>query len=245
MRFVVYNIRYGTGVGVKYHVPLPFSGYFRRTENTLHKVTGFLKDVEPDIVGLVEVDNGSYRSNRINQAEFIANELGFTHVYESKYHAKSLVRQMPLLREQGNAFITNQNTREPTFHYFQDGIKRLAIELEFDSYVIFLVHLSLKYRHRQSQLQDLYNLFDAVKKPKIVAGDFNAFWGEKELGLFMAAAGLESANPEGRPTFPSHLPRYQLDFILHSPDIHVNNFEIPEVKLSDHMPLICDFDIPE
>jgi endonuclease/exonuclease/phosphatase family metal-dependent hydrolase len=153
-----------------------------------------------------------------------------------------MLNRMPVLREQGNAFITNQTIAAQGFHYFTEGVKRLVIQLEFESFVIFLVHLSLMYRHRQYQLCSLYSMFAEVQKPIIVAGDFNAFWGDRELDLFMAASGLVNANRRAIPTFPSRKPRRQLDFILHSPAIHITNFRIPRVKYSDHMPLICDFE---
>ncbi|MFO7974632.1 MAG: endonuclease/exonuclease/phosphatase family protein [Candidatus Hydrogenedentota bacterium] len=242
MRFLLYNIRYGTGTGWEYHLPFPFSGYLRRTRENLKKIAEFVKSERPDIIGLVEVDSGSYRSEKVNQAAVIANELGHTHVYQSKYPQSSVLHRMPVLREQGNAFITNQTIEAQGFHYFTEGMKRLVIELEFESFVIFLVHLSLKYRHRQYQLSSLYSMFDEVNKPMVVAGDFNAFWGDKELDLFMAASGLLNANGRGLPTFPSRKPRRQLDFVLHSPAIRITNFRIPSVKYSDHMPLICDFE---
>ncbi len=243
MKFVVYNIRYGTGTGVGYHLPVPFSGYFRSSRFNLGRIVEFLAAESPDIIGLIEVDSGSYRSGKNNQAEEIASQLGYSHVYRSKYDQASVARRMPLLNQQGNAFITNQSIEAQAFHYFDHGIKRLVIELEFESFVIFLVHLSLKYRHRQYQLGDLHAKFAEVKKPKIVAGDFNAFWGGRELDLFLAASGLRNANREGLPTFPSPRPRRQLDFILHSPEIDITGFHVPEVCHSDHRPLVCDFTV--
>ena len=50
----------------------------------------------------------------------------------------------------------------------------------------------------------------------IVAGDFNTFWGEHEIYLFMQAAGLRSANIAGLPSYPAAAPRMELDFILYS-----------------------------
>jgi endonuclease/exonuclease/phosphatase family metal-dependent hydrolase len=75
----------------------------------------------------------------------------------------------------------------------------------------------------------------------IVAGDFNVLWGDRELELFLAATGLSNANDKGRPSHPSRAPKRQLDYILHSPDLLVENFSIPKVTFSDHAPLICDF----
>jgi len=195
------------------------------------------------VIGLLEVDNGSYRFEKDSQSEAIAEALEFDHVYKSKYSVSSFAQRLPVMRQQGNAFLTNQDIHAQGFHYFDKGIKRLVIELEFDTFVIFLVHLSLVYRHRQYQLSDLYDMFHRVDKPMIVAGDFNAFWGDRELNLFLAASGLTNANGAGRPTYPSFLPKRQLDFILHSPEIDVNHFEVPGVQFSDHMPLVCDFEV--
>lgn len=245
MRFVLYNIRYGTGSGWNFHLPFPFSGYFRRTPDKLGHLTGFFQGLKPDIIGLVEVDNGSYLTEKISQAEAIARNLGYDHVYESKYPEASIAKRMPVLKEQGNAFLTNQNIHAKDFHYFEKGIKRLVIELEFDDFVIFLVHLSLKYRHRQYQLSDLYSMFEEVEKPMIVAGDFNVLWGDRELELFLAASGLTSANRRHVPTFPSWSPKRELDLILHSPEIKITHFSVPHVRYSDHLPLVCDFEIPQ
>ena len=106
-----------------------------------------------------------------------------------------------------------------------------------------LVHLSLKYRHRHLQLRHLYDLIEATEKPVLVAGDFNTFWGENEIYLFMKAAGLRSANVDHRPTYPSRAPRKELDFVLYQDGIRVTAFDIPDVKLSDHLPLVCDFEL--
>ena len=228
-----------------YHLPVPFTGYFRPSQRNTERILSFIKAEKPDIIGLIEVDEGSYRSKRINQAQWIAQELGYEHVYESKYGESSLARRVPVLNRQGNAFITNRNIEARQFHFFKKGVKKLVIELEFDSFVVFLVHLSLAYHHRQRQLTDLHSLFASVKKPMIVAGDFNAFWGMEELKLFMAAGNLMNANIKGEPTFPSFAPRSQLDFVLHSPDIKIHRFSVRRVKYSDHCPIVCEFETPD
>ena len=98
---------------------------------------------------------------------------------------------MPIVRKQANAFLAAPRVRGERFHYFDTGIKRLIIELELDDIAIFLVHLSLKFRHRQYQLRYLYDLVRKTRKPVIVAGDFNTYWGDHEIYLFMQAAGLD------------------------------------------------------
>jgi len=243
MRFLLYNIRYGAGIGKKFHTPVPFIGYLKKTDNNLKQIVRFVKTINPDIIGLIEVDSGSFRADKNNQAEKIAKELKHYHIYQSKYSTNSIVQKVPVLNKQGNAFLTNQEIKAQKFHYFNDGIKRLVIELELNEITIFLVHLSIKFRHRQYQLQELYNIVKNVRKPIIVAGDFNAFWGDKELQLFLAACGLKSVNHNGYPSHPSRAPKRQLDYILHCPQINITNFYVPQVQYSDHMPLVCDFEL--
>jgi len=241
MRFLLYNIRYATGQGVRYHLPLPFSGFFRHTANTLNQIVDFIESVQPDIVALIEVDSGSYRSNRCCQADIIAKKLHQFHIVETKYANDSLARRVPVLNKQSNALLTREAITAHHFHYFNEGFKRLVIEVELAEVVVFIVHLSLKYRHRQQQLEHLHRLVKNSTKPMIVAGDFNTFGGDRELELFKAATGLEDANPLHFPSHPSSAPHRQLDFIFHSPELEAVDFRIPDIRLSDHAPLICDF----
>ncbi len=243
MRLLLYNIRYCVGAGASMHMPLPGAGYILGNKDVLPDIVTFIKSVDPDIVGLIEVDTGSIRSRRINQAETIATELGMNSSYETKYGAKSLNQLVPIIRKQGNAFLAAPRVHGETFHYFDTGIKRLIIELEMETFAVFLVHLSLKYRHRHLQLRKLYDLIEATSKPVMVAGDFNTFWGENEIYLFMRAAGLRSANTTSQPSYPSRSPRKELDFVLYQDGIQVTNFEIPQVRHSDHLPLVCDFEV--
>jgi endonuclease/exonuclease/phosphatase family metal-dependent hydrolase len=242
MRLLLYNIRYAVGAGASMHMPLPGAGYLLGNQTVLPDITGFIKDAEPDIVGLIEVDTGSIRSRMVNQVDSLAAALGMTSSFEIKYGESSINQVLPILRKQANALLARPGIHGEAFHFFDTGVKRLIIELELENVAIFLVHLSLKYRHRHLQLRRLYDLIAATRKPVIVAGDFNTFWGQNEIYLFMKAAGLRSANTEGLPSYPSRSPRKELDFILYQDGINVTHFEIPKVRYSDHLPLICDFE---
>jgi len=243
MRFLLYNIRYGAGTGRRFHLPVPYSGYIKHTNGNFNKIMDFIKSANPDIIGLIEVDSGSFRSEKSNQAEMIAREINHHYVYESKYSMNSMAQKVPVMNKQGNAILTSQEIKSHQFHYFRKGVKRLVIELELEAFTIFLVHLSLKFRHRQYQLQDLQLMVKDTRKPVIAAGDFNALWGDREIQSFLAVTGLKNANGLGRLSQPSRSPRRQLDYIFCSPEIRATSFQVPQVKLSDHAPLICDFEI--
>lgn len=243
LRLLVYNIRYATGTGPTFHLPLPGAGYLRSSRRVLRGITQFVRAENADVVGLIEVDTGSIRSGMVNQADYIAKELGHYTTYQSKYSTKSLNQLVPVVRKQANAFLAAPRVTGERFHYFDTGIKRLIIELELDEVCVFLVHLSLKFRHRQYQLRSLHDLIIRSVKPVIVAGDFNTFWGNHEIYLFMRAAGLVSANGQGLPSFPARNPRVELDFILVSKGIDVTDFRVPDVRFSDHRPIVCDFKV--
>lgn len=244
-RFVLYNIRYGTGSGWRFHTPFPYRGYTRRTDRHFGSITDFIESLDPDIVGLIEVDGGSRRSRGVNQASQLASVLGHSFLFESKYTRPLFSKHLPIVRWQGNAFLSKNGILSQKFLYFDQGVKRLVMEVELDTCVVFLVHLSIKYAHRQNQLRELQVLIHGQKKPVIVAGDFNSFLGQRELAPFLEATSLKSANTGRLRTFPSRVPRMELDFILHSPEIIIHDLDVPRVRLSDHLPLICDFSLKD
>jgi endonuclease/exonuclease/phosphatase family metal-dependent hydrolase len=242
MRFLLYNICYATHGN---QLDWPLLGMLGRTRTHLGEIINFIKPLDPDVIGLIEVDNGSYRSHRKSQPEVIAEALGHFHCYSSKYAEQSRWRRMPIYKQQGNAFLTKDTIHGERFHFFERGMKRLVIELELERVTFFLVHLALSYKARQEQIRHLYHLVKETNRPYIVAGDFNAFMGEKEIQLLLAASNLQNADPSMQPTFPSHKPKRHLDFILHSPDIRVEKFWMPSIQLSDHLPLVLDFEVIE
>lgn len=245
MRFMMYNIRYGTGANVR-NGPLGFLGsYISKTERQLERIGEFIRGYDPDVLGLVEVDLGSYRTGRKNQTQTIADKLGHYHAHRSKYGINSKWNMIPVFNKLGNAFLTRDSVSTEKFHYFKKGMKKLVIELELEDLTIFLVHLALSSRVRHHQLAELYSLVKETEKPHIVAGDFNAHWGEQEISLFLAATELANANTESIPSFPSWSPKRHLDFILYSKNIKAIDFRMPRTKLSDHLPLIFDFAIEE
>jgi len=240
MRFLLYNICYATH---RNQLHFPLLGLLGKTKNHLADITAFIREIDPDIIGLIEVDSGSYRSGRKSQAEVLAETLGHFHCYASKYGEDSKWRHIPIYKQQGNAFLTKNTIYGEKFHYFTRGMKKLVMELELKDITIFLVHLALSYKARQAQILHLYHLIKETKRPYILAGDFNAFLGEKEIELLMSASNLCNANCEGLPSYPSSKPKRHLDFILHSPEIKITKFWMPDVQLSDHLPLVIDFEV--
>lgn len=239
MRLLLYNIRYATGRLRRF----AWLETLMRSSAHFPNITRFVKYVDPDIIGLVEVDAGSYRTERKNQAQELARELDFYHRTRIKYHRSGFGRKVPVLNLQANAVLARDKIVNSNFHYFQSGFKSLAIEVELAELRFFLVHLALGIRARHRQLLELHDLIKKDDKPVIVAGDFNTLSGAWEMRMFLRATGLISANTRHTPTYPSWMPYRELDFICYDPAIKPKRFKIPRIRLSDHLPLIFDFEL--
>ncbi|MFA6716914.1 MAG: hypothetical protein WCS27_16160, partial [Victivallaceae bacterium] len=83
---MVYNIAYGTGgPNGNSHRVLTSHRYIKTHGRYFEKIIDFIKESGADIVGLVEVDTGSYRTDQVNQVKKIAECLNHFHVCDTKY----------------------------------------------------------------------------------------------------------------------------------------------------------------
>ncbi len=242
MRLLLYNLRYGSGTGTRFHLPFPMAGYLLPTRRKFRPIIEFIRSCRPDVLCLVEVDHGSLlRCSRRSQVAALSHELGLWSHVRTKYRPGSLADTLPMLGKQANAILTRECPRSCAHHYLKRGMKRLVLSVELAEVRVFLVHLAIRRKVRDDQLRELAQLVRHAEGPVIVAGDFNIFDGDAELKPFLHATGLRNASPGGQPSWPSWAPRHQLDFILHSQELEVTGFKVPTVRFSDHYPVLCDF----
>src|SRR6202140_3772251 len=133
VRLLIYNIRYATGTGPAFHLPVPGAGYLRSNRKVLSGITEFIRSERADVVGLVEVDSGSIRTGMLNQAEPIAGQLGHYSTFQGKYGAGSINQLMPIVRKQGNAFLSAPSVHGEGFHYSDTGFKGRIMELRLSA----------------------------------------------------------------------------------------------------------------
>lgn len=241
MRFLVYNIAYGTG-GPKggSHRVFTSHRYIKTHDRHFDQIIKFIEESGADVVGLVEIDTGSHRTEQMNQVKKIASHLNHFHICDTKYGQNSLLRKIPYLRNQSNAILTALHNGNAKFHFMPRGMKKLVIETTINNVTFFLVHLALTKKVRQIQLNYLEKLIPKDKHV-IIAGDFNTMRGSSELTSFMEKCGLSSANLKNHPTYPAWSPQKELDYILYSEKIEIKDFQVPKVKYSDHYPLLVEF----
>lgn len=95
--------------------------------------------------------------------------------------------------------------------------------------------------------QKINQLAKEVNYPVIITGDFNLFPDTKSMRVFKDFRSLvdeyqiKTTRPKSNEL--SHLKRNVVDYILVSPNIKINSFQVPDSDISDHLPLILDFEL--
>lgn len=96
----------------------------------------------------------------------------------------------------------------------------------------------------------ILELANDVNYPVIVVGDFNLFPDTRAMNLFSPALESLVDTYEIKTTRPgdnelSHEKRNVIDYVWISRGIKVLDFQVPKVPVSDHLPLILDFELAE
>lgn len=148
MRLLVYNIAYGTGCpGGEAKRLLTVHRYLRTSAFHFSQIVGLVYDLQPDVIGLVEADSGSWRTSGLSHpeklAQLLSEEVLTVPKPDSKYGPTSFLSRMPYLKSQTNALLARSDSEEKK-HYFPCGTKKLILERESDGITVFLVHLGCR-----------------------------------------------------------------------------------------------------
>ncbi|MDQ8732134.1 endonuclease/exonuclease/phosphatase family protein [Bradyrhizobium sp. LHD-71] len=221
------------------------------------RIAEVIASAAPDIVALQELDVRRLRSDRLDQAELIARELGMD------FHFSPAMRVME--EEFGDAILTALPMRLvkaaalPGIRFPMKLERRGALWTEIRigrAFVQMLnTHLGLTRRERRVQIDALcgagWLLNPECEDPAILAGDFNFLSRSRTYARVMSR--LQDAQklaPSARSgaTFPARYPRFRIDYIFVSPSIQVDRVEVIKTPAtqaaSDHLPVLADLRIP-
>jgi endonuclease/exonuclease/phosphatase family metal-dependent hydrolase len=219
-------------------------------KRAMERLVGVIEDERPDLVCLIEVDQGSFRTATDGQVEAIAaacRERGIEYVPSaaSKYGREGILPNLPVLEHLSNGLLAREGV-EVTSHYLDTGPKRLVTEVCIGAELsLFLLHLAMRASTRRRQLEEVATLV-ADRDRTIVCGDFNPYDGLDELAVLTEDTDLQRYAPG--PT----VPKRPLDFLvtetrafdlfLATPDVEVTRCEVIDVQVSDHRPIVLEVD---
>lgn len=190
-----------------------------------------------DMVGLQEADCGSFRSNQIRQAQYIAFRADFpcclTQVTRDIGSIASiglgLLSSLPCLHVERHRLPASRHGRGLLESVFRIGKLDVGV---------FVTHLSLK---QSSRVRQLHYIAKRMKhyEHAILMGDLNCEPDSSEFLMLHDEAGL-NAPPPSPPTFPSWQPQRRIDHILTRGAARVAALETMPFVGSDHLPIIAE-----
>lgn len=228
---------------------------------TLHAIREALRETDADIMLLQEVvgENRKFQEKISDwplqaQFEFLADTIwphfsyGKNAVFTDRNHGNAILSRFPIIAEENINISTNPWEQRGLLHC------EVAIPELQDTLHIFNVHLDLWEKGRKQQFE---MILDRAKShvppgtPFIFGGDFND-WSESLHPLCIEHLGAyESHNAVHNKlakSFPSFYPQLALDRMYYKHLKIVSSTTLgtrPWQELSDHLPLLVEFDIEE
>lgn len=242
LRLLSYNIQSGLTTRTysqyvtrswKHLVPVP-----SRMSN-LDAIARILADY--DFVGLQEVDAGSLRSGFVNQIKYLADQAGFAHVFDQSN------RKIGMISQHGNAALSRVRPDAITEHKLPGLPGRGVLEVRLgsgpDALHVLILHMALSRRGRLRQIGFLAEQVSDYRHV-ILMGDLNCDSDSPEMAVLVDVARLREPAP-GLCTFPSWRPSRQLDHILVSSSIEVEQVKVLDCAFSDHLPIAMVVRLPD
>ena len=248
LKLMTYNIAatrdFGKGTGK------PF-------EYSVEKYAQMIKEQNPDICGLNEVDYMLVRSGRIKTTRALGALLGYEDAFApavtwlfggkpgnygngflSKHHIKD-VRICP---------IPDPVTRDEDVYYETRVILNALVDFEGTDVDVFVSHFGLAKAERANAVKILAELIKDSSHPVIVMGDFNAQPDDPVLdpirGLLSDTFDVyPDKNAKTYPTNPEFGHDQKIDYIFVSKEFRTESVEIIDRQLSDHKAYIANVEL--
>lgn len=243
LRVMSYNIQTGIETNVyRHYVTRGWKHFLPHTDRQLN--LGRIADVISgyDLVGLQEVDAGSFRSGFINQVEYLSRMAGHRYWYAQTN------RNLGKLARHSNGILSRFRPIEICEHKLPGMIPgRGALLMNFgteqEPLTVILVHLALGQRTRLRQLE---YLADVIRDHRnvVMMGDFNCISRSREFELLRSRTNLCEPIHDLH-TFPSWRPQQNIDHILVSPSLKVLSATALDYPLSDHLPVTMQIALPD
>jgi endonuclease/exonuclease/phosphatase family metal-dependent hydrolase len=231
IRILTYNIRHGEGMDHKVD---------------LDRIADVIRDAKPDLVALEEVDQGTDRTDHVDQPAELGRLTGMQAVFghnidfQGGGYGTAVLSRLPIQSHESHKL---KSFYEGTAaHPEQRGVQLIVLGSDADKLVFLCTHLD--YRPDDSErfasvttINELADKFSG--KPVILAGDLNALPDSRVIGEFDKT--WKRAGTNDLLTFPADDPKRLIDYVYVRP---VDGWEIVEVRVieepvaSDHRPLL-------
>ncbi|MGC4120360.1 MAG: endonuclease/exonuclease/phosphatase family protein [Myxococcales bacterium] len=213
----------------------------------LDAVAAVLCGLDADVVALQEVDRGTLRSGRVDQARRLAQGAGFAHArffpavdWGTGDYGLALLSRWPLAGERVG-LLPNEGGREPRIH------ASAIVEAPGATLSVHLTHLTNLDTVRGLRLAQARRILERLEDdplPRVLAGDFNALPGgathRAVRKVMRDAFHSVGEGPAGTYPLPWPLPAARIDYLFVSEGVGVARAHVHATGASDHHPLVAE-----
>lgn len=242
IRLLTFNLQVGIQTSAYHHYLTRSWQHVLPHPQRLKRLAQMGNVLEPfDVVGLQEVDGGSFRSGRVNQVEYLASQARFPHYFQQ------LNRNLGQFAQHSNGLLSRIVPSHIEEHRLPGMLPgRGAIHARYgegpDALHIFVAHLALSQRGRVRQLNYLSNIIEPLRHV-VVMGDLNCTPDQLHAHeRFSTSLPLHPVKP--LLSYPSWQPRRALDHILLSQTLEAADVHVLDHLFSDHLPIAVDLPLP-
>ncbi|TCS43847.1 endonuclease/exonuclease/phosphatase family protein [Reinekea marinisedimentorum] len=208
-----------------------------KREHNLEQIAELIRHF--DLIALQEVDGGSFRTKYVNQIHYLAKAAN------KEYWHQQLNRNLGRFAQHSNAIIGNVKPINVDNHALPGLKGRGAIAYEIQSksepVLVVVAHLALGKKTQDQQLKFIHDLIKPYDNV-IVMGDMNT-----DVNRILNHTALKDCNlkaAHSHATYPSWQPTKCFDQILLSKHISVTKMGVLDFRLSDHLPVALEIDLP-
>lgn len=246
IKLMTFNIAHGRGLSL-------YQGFnsARAIFKNLDRIAHLIKEHQPDIVALQEIDASSHWNEHINLLDYLQSATEYPVSLHGIHNRRD--GRKPLAY--GNAFLSKHEAKD--WQVVPFGSKQIGekgfLEACFliDGTEIDVINLHLDFRSRRSRLRQVDQLIASIHQrsvadpyhlPPIICGDFNTSSRSSRDALHQLierSAHKEDYQyyPKRERTFPAHFPSRGLDFILMAHPFEARSTEVIRSLASDHLPV--------
>lgn len=230
LRVLSYNIHHGRGMDDKVD---------------LERIAKVIRDARPDLVALQEVDRGTTRTGKVDQAAELARLTGLHGSFGKAIDYAG--------GDYGQAILSRFPIGETKIHWLPgepDRERRIAFEtrVDFEGRKLRFVTTHLHHANdgfRQRQAEKINEIYGDDSTLTILAGDLNAYPDSEPLKILKKFWTVANEAP-GLVSFPADKPNRLIDYVIFKPakGIEVTEQQVIEEPIaSDHRPVIVELGI--
>ena len=219
------------------------------TRKNLEEIADYFSASGADLIALQEADAPSRWSGKFNHVEFVSQKSAYpcslhaSHAHKYMYDfGTALLSKVPFSDSILHTFTPSPPTTNKGFvmgEVLWNPAGKLPEAIRIS---VISVHLDFSRKKvRESQIEEMRNMLPDIATPLIILGDFNTDWSTDESALkaIVENGNLEVYQPESAQLGTYKKGKHRLDWILISKELEFVSYQVPQIVLSDHQPVLA------